>query len=153
MGEAFNTAFGLSSGRKLEEKIQKSREVIGEAYKRFPLDRMALAWTGGKDSTLLLWLVRGYAQVHGLPLPRIMFINEGHVFEEIKNFVAEVAAEWNLEVHEVKNDDVLAQVQGIGDPVYVHRLNERNRRELKRLGFEGDSWCAAGSRGRGLPTS
>ncbi|MFQ6090168.1 MAG: phosphoadenosine phosphosulfate reductase family protein, partial [Candidatus Bipolaricaulia bacterium] len=40
----------------------------------------------------------------------------------------------------VKNDDVLAQVGKIGDLVYVSRLNERNRRELARLGFEGESF-------------
>jgi phosphoadenosine phosphosulfate reductase len=131
MSEAFDT---------LEEKIKKSRQVIGEAYERFPVDQMAVAWTGGKDSTLLLWLVRGYALAHDKPLPRFMFINEGHVFDEVKDFVARVAAEWDLEVHEVKNDDVLAQVQRVGDPVYIDRLNERNRRELKRLGFEEASF-------------
>jgi len=124
----------------LEEKIQKSDQVIAEAYQRFPLDRMAVAWTGGKDSTLLLWLLRQHALTHDLPLPRIMFINEGHVFDAIKNFVARIAAEWNLKVDEVKNEDVLSQVKGIGDTVYVERLNDRNRRELERLGFRGDSF-------------
>lgn len=123
----------------LEGKVQKGLEVIAEAYERFPVDRMAVAWTGGKDSTVLLWLVRKYMQSYDRPLPRIMFINEGHVFEEVKEFVARMATEWNLEVHEVKNDDVLAQVQKVGDPVYVERLNERNRRELERLGF-AEEW-------------
>ncbi len=129
MGEEFHT---------LEEKIERSQQVIAEAYERFPVDRMVLAWTGGKDSTLLLWLTREYALAHDLPLPRIMFINEGQVFEEVKEFVVRVGAEWSLEVHEVKNDDVLAQVKQVGDRVYVARLNERNRRELARLGFEGE---------------
>ena len=124
----------------LEEKTHKSNQVIREAYGRFPLDRMAVAWTGGKDSTLLLWLVRQYALGEDLPLPQLMFINEGHVFAEVKDFVARIAAEWNLELHEVKNDDVLAQVQSIGDPVFVDRLNARNRRELQRLGFDSDSF-------------
>jgi phosphoadenosine phosphosulfate reductase len=122
----------------LEEKIQKGNQVVELAYERFPSERMALAWTGGKDSTLLLWLVRRYALAHDLPLPRIMFINEGHVFEEIKEFVEWLAADWSFEVEEVKNDDVLAQVERIGDPVYVDRLNERNRMELERLGFKGE---------------
>lgn len=124
----------------LEEKIEKSRQVIAEAYERFPAAGMALAWTGGKDSTVLLWLAREYAQVRGLPLPTIMFINEGHVFAEVREFVARMAAEWNLEVHQVKNEDVLAQVEKVGDPVRVDRLNERNRRELARLGFAGESF-------------
>lgn len=123
----------------LAEKIQKSVKLIVEAYERFPVDQMALAWTGGKDSTLLLWLVRRYVLSHDKLLPRIIFINEGHVFDEVKEFVARVATEWNLEVHEVKNEDVLKQVQKIGDPVCVDRLNERNRRELERLGFS-EEW-------------
>ncbi len=124
----------------LGEKIGKSGEVILRAYHRFPVDRMAVAWTGGKDSTLLLWLVRQCLLEREQPLPQVMFINEGHVFEEVKWFVARMAAEWDLDVHEVKNEDVLAQVQAIGDPIYVDRLNERNRRELERLGFDGDSF-------------
>lgn len=122
----------------LEKKIQKSYEIIGGTYERFAPDRMALAWTGGKDSTLLLWLVRQYALTHQRPLPKLMFINEGHLFDEIESFVAKIVAEWNLGVYEVKNEDVLAQVQEVGDPVYVSRLNARNQRELERLGFDGE---------------
>ena len=124
----------------LDKKIEKSYQVIGEAYERFPIAQMSLAWTGGKDSTLLLWLVRRYIMKYDLPLPKIMFIDEGHVFEEIKEFVAKVADEWNLEVNEAKNGDVLSQVQNIGDLVYVNKLNKRNQKELEKLGFDEESF-------------
>ena len=51
-----------------------------------------------------------------------------------------MAVQWNLEVHEVKNEDVLSRVKAIGDAIYVERLNVRNRRELERLGFDGVSF-------------
>ncbi|NIT03498.1 hypothetical protein GTO10_00975, partial [Candidatus Saccharibacteria bacterium] len=41
----------------LKEKVEKAKEVIRAAYERFPHDKIVLAWTGGKDSTLILWLI------------------------------------------------------------------------------------------------
>ena len=43
---------------KLHEKIEKSKEVIKESLKRFAHNELCLAWTGGKDSTTMLWLWR-----------------------------------------------------------------------------------------------
>ena len=49
----------------LEEKIKRSEEVIRAAYERFPHERIVLAWTGGKDSTFILWLVRRVCEKNG----------------------------------------------------------------------------------------
>lgn len=111
----------------LQEQIHRSDEVIREAYERFLLNRMAVAWTGGKDSTPLLCVLRQYALGQDLPLPQLVLIDEGHVFGEVKDFVARIAAEWDVEAHEVKNEDMLAQAQRIGDRVYVDRLNTRDQ--------------------------
>lgn len=124
----------------IEGKIEKSMTVIRQAFEEFPGDKIAVAWTGGKDSTLILWLAIQVCKKREYPLPKAMFINEGHVFEEMIEFVEEWSSEWGFEVDFVQNDDVLNLVENVGDPVYVSELSERNQMELERLGFEGDQF-------------
>ena len=117
----------------LYEKVSYAQDIIRKALDRYR--NATLAWTGGKDSTLLLWLVREVCLQNKKDLPAIVFINEGDVFEEILEFVEEVSKKWNLEVIELKNEDVLKQVSKVGDIVKVELLNEVNRKELESLGF------------------
>lgn len=117
------------------DKVEKSKDIIREAYERFAAERTVLAYTGGKDSTLLLWLVKETAKEIGRPMPRIMFINEGRVFEEIMDFKARLEKGWGLAIDEVTNDDVLRLVSAGGGMVRVGDLDERNRREMERIGF------------------
>ena len=67
----------------LEKKIEYSKNVIKEAINEFGVDKMAVAWTGGKDSTTMVWLFREACKELGVKMPRCMFIDEGYVFEEI----------------------------------------------------------------------
>lgn len=120
----------------VDEKVAKSKRVIAEAYRRFPNDKLALAWTGGKDSTILLWMARELAKEKGLPLPHIMFINEGYVFEEVWEFADKLSSDWKFTYHIAQNDDVLKQVKKVGDPVKVSKLNKRNKEALKALDFK-----------------
>jgi phosphoadenosine phosphosulfate reductase len=76
----------------------------------------------------------------GQPLPKAMFIDEGHVFEEILELVEEVKARWNIEVAVVKNTDVSERARSIGDEIQVAQLNARNRQEIERLGFTANSF-------------
>lgn len=122
----------------LEKKIEKSKEVIREALEKFSYP--VVAFTGGKDSTLVLWLTKQVCQEKDLEIPECMFINEGSVFEEVLEYVEKMKREWNLKIHEVKNEDVLRQVSKVGDVVLVEKLNETNRRELERIGFKGESF-------------
>ena len=124
----------------LEEKVRKSKEVIREAYRRFPHERIALAWTGGKDSTLVLWLTLEVCKEKGFTPPKAMFINEGDVFPETLAFVKKWAKKWGVKVDFVQNDNVLKQVKRIGGLVYVGKLNDRNKLALKRLGFKEKSF-------------
>jgi phosphoadenosine phosphosulfate reductase len=124
----------------LEEKIARSKEILKAAYERFPHDKIILAWTGGKDSTFILWLMKEVCQENDYPLPRTMFINEGDIFKETLDFVEQWSGEWGVAVDFVQNDDVLKQVKKLGDPVYVNKLDEKNRAELARLDFKKESF-------------
>lgn len=120
----------------LNEKISEAEKVIYDAIEKYGIEKTAVAWTGGKDSTLLLWIVKKVCEENDWKIPKCIFINEGYIFDEVLDFVNEIKEKWNLDVDEVKNDDVLKQANKVGDIVKVSKLTERNREELKRLEFD-----------------
>jgi phosphoadenosine phosphosulfate reductase len=128
----------LSQARiiELENKIQKSKEVFAEAFKRFRVEDTRLIWSGGKDSTLVVWICRHFCKEHNLPMPRCFTIDEGDTFEEIEEFLKTTSREWGLQLDWGRNEDVLrAAGYKLGADVRVADLNERNRAEIKRIGF------------------
>ena len=124
----------------LDGKIEYSKKIIKDALIRFSFDDLYVAWTGGKDSTIMLWLYVNTCRELGLPLPAAMFIDEGHVFEEILELVNQLKKEWNVTVEVVKNIDVSEKAQQVGDLIQVADLNERNRQEIEKLDFTEKSF-------------
>jgi len=121
----------------LNFKIIKTCAILFATLVRFPRDFVAVAWTGGKDSTIILWFVREIVTKLGWKMPKVMTINEGDVFLEVRHFMSRIEKLWGLDIHEVANKDVLKQVKSIGDKIQVHRLDKRNQKELHRLGYDG----------------
>jgi phosphoadenosine phosphosulfate reductase len=120
----------------LNYKLTRTSRIIKKAFGLFPPDKIAIAWTGGKDSTLLLWLIRRYVQSQGAQLPRILFIDEGDTFPEVRAFTKRLASLWEFPYTTVKNSDILRQAKKPGDVVRISKLNLDNRNELKRLGYD-----------------
>ena len=126
---------------KCAEAIEKSKDVIREAFKRFAVNDVAITWTGGKDSTLTLWIILQVCQEDGITLPKVMTIDEYDSFEEIHDFINKYAKKWSLDLEWCRNDDVIKAAGGkLGEIVKVKDLNERNQAELKRIGFVEDSF-------------
>jgi len=122
----------------LERKAKQGQDVIRQAMERWRPEETAIAWTGGKDSTLVLWLWRRLARDRGLPLPTVFTIDEHDTFPEVQTFMAEVAAAWGIDLVELRNREVVDAAGGeLGAPVIVERLDARNRAEVERLGFSG----------------
>ncbi len=124
----------------LEGKITQSKKVIKEAIEKFGTEKLAIAWTGGKDSTTLVWLFREACKDLGIQMPRCMFIDEGDVFEEIWDLVNQLKKEWNLDVKVTKNTDVSGKAKKLGDMIKVNSLNERNRSEIAKLDFKEEEF-------------
>ncbi len=120
----------------LDEKIEYSKKIIKEAIEKFGTDKLAVAWTGGKDSTTMIWLYKEACKEMGVKMPRLMFIDEGDVFEEIWDVVNTLKKEWGLNVVIAKNTDVSSKAQKLGDIIQVGSLNERNRKEIEKIGFD-----------------
>ena len=78
----------------LDKKIQRSIEVILEAEKRFGKEGVAVAWTGGKDSTTVLSLVRTVYH-GGLPF-RVVSVETHEMPKEVYEFRDRLSREWNF---------------------------------------------------------
>ncbi|MFA5687589.1 MAG: hypothetical protein WC959_00315 [Kiritimatiellales bacterium] len=101
----------------LAKKIEDSKKIILEAYEKFPLEKMRVAYTGGKDSLLVLW------------------------FDEVREFIKESKARYGITVDMMHNTDVSLHAEdGLGSEVRVADLNEHNRREVKRLDYEEETF-------------
>ncbi|MEW5913559.1 MAG: phosphoadenosine phosphosulfate reductase family protein [Thermodesulfobacteriota bacterium] len=126
---------------RLLKKMEDSKKVIREALQKFPRQEIAITWTGGKDSTLVLWLFRQVCQEDGLELPIVVSIDEYDHFDEIHAFIDKYAAAWDLNLVMAINQDVVDAAGGkLGAPVRVAALNQRNQAEVQRLGWEEEEF-------------
>jgi len=127
--------------RQCAKLVDISKDAVRQAFDRFEPEELGVTWTGGKDSTLTLWITRQVCEEKGIPLPKAMIIGEGDEFEEIEEFVETIKKEWDVPLEVCRNEDVLkAANHTLNAPVKVKDLSERNRAELKRIGFDGEEF-------------
>lgn len=93
----------LRNNPDLNKKVEKSLQVIRKAAGQFNNKDIALAWTGGKDSTALLHLAR-LAFDGKLPF-KVLFNDSTMEFEEIYQFIDKVSKLWNIKVLTIKHSD------------------------------------------------
>ncbi len=123
------------------KQIQDSNNIINEAFDIFEVEQLAITWTGGKDSTLGLWLIRQVCEDRGIDLPRCMIIDEGDPFSEIEIFIDQYKVKWGINLEVCRNDNVIKAAGGkLGGLVKVADLNERNRAEVERIGYEEEEF-------------
>jgi len=121
--------------------VEISKGIVRQAFERFKPEELGITWTGGKDSTLTLWIIRQVCEEKKLPLPKTMIIGEGDEFLEIEEFVERIKKEWNVPLEVCRNEDVLkAAHYKLNAPVKVRDLNDRNRAELERIGFDEEEF-------------
>ncbi len=92
----------------LHELENRSLYVLREAYNRFP--NLALLWSMGKDSTVMLWLARK-AFFGRVPFP-VVHIDTSYKFPEMVRYRDEKAREWGLDFQLGKNASALATGMG-----------------------------------------
>lgn len=88
----------------LSQQESASLYVIREAYARWR--RLAVLWSCGKDSTVLLWLCRK-AFLGRIPFP-VIHLDTGHKLPEIYAFRDRLAREWGLDLVVRRNEAALA---------------------------------------------
>jgi len=116
-------------------KIEKAIEVTKTALETY--DRPAIMWTGGKDSTLVLYVVTQVAERYDLSVPPTVFIDHYQHFDDIHDFVDRWASRWDVEVIYARNDDVGAYVteHGLepGDDIPIEDLSVHNRHHVRKI--------------------
>jgi sulfate adenylyltransferase subunit 2 len=88
----------------LTELENRSIYTIREAYNQYP--NIALLWSIGKDSTVLLWLCLK-AFMGKLPFP-VLHIDTSYKFKQMYEQRDRLAKEWGFEVIVAKNEAALA---------------------------------------------
>jgi len=128
--------------KELEEKIAKSKGIVREAFSKFKHEELAITWTGGKDSTLTLWIIREVCKEDAIAIPKVMTIDEGDAFPEIHQILEEYEKKWDLDLEWCSNKDVIDAAGGeLGADVEVAKLNDTNQREIReRLDYPGDKF-------------
>ncbi|WP_129115157.1 phosphoadenosine phosphosulfate reductase family protein [Halegenticoccus tardaugens] len=117
----------------LARKVEKAAEVTRTALGQYR--KPAVMWTGGKDSTLVLYVVREVARESGFDVPPVVFIDHFEHFDETIAFVERWADRWDLDLVYARNTDLAERGAGPGDEIPVAELSETNRRELERLEY------------------
>lgn len=79
----------------INTKIKKALQVISQTHSRWADNHIAVAWTGGKDSTVVLHLIR---QVFGRVPFRVIFNDSTLEFPEVYDFIHKLSHEWDLKL-------------------------------------------------------
>lgn len=82
----------------IDKKITKAKETIKQAYEKYG-EKMAIFWTGGKDSTVLLHIVREMYPDKKFP---ILFLDTGLDFEDVYDFIDRITKMWEIDLITVK---------------------------------------------------
>jgi sulfate adenylyltransferase subunit 2 len=92
----------------LERLENESIYIIREAYKNF--SKLGMLWSMGKDSTVMLWLVRK-AFLGRVPFP-LMHIDTHYKIPEMITYRDEMANKWNLDLKIFSNTEALKAGMG-----------------------------------------
>lgn len=122
--------------RQCAKLVELSKAVIRDVFERHGPEKSGILWTGGKDSGLVLWCVRQVCLEQGGRMPKVLYVSRGDELEEVEEFVRTYSKKWSIELEIDCNEDVLkAADYTVGATIDVKDLDERNRRELDRIGF------------------
>ena len=107
-----------------KSKIKEAQKIIKQASKRWDADKIAIAWTGGKDSTVILDLVR--RTFEGVIPFKVIFNDSTIEFPEVYDFINQLSKKWNLQLITIPHlpDDLEA---------YNQSKNSEDKMEIMRL--------------------
>lgn len=120
----------------LESKIEIAKVVIRFAFLQFR--KPVIVWSAGKDSTVVLGIVKRLVEEEGLKMPQTLFIDHGDHYPETLEMLDNISQEWNIRVIKASNKDVLENLRE--GKIRISDLNEANISEIKRIGYSGESF-------------
>jgi len=120
----------------LKSKILFSTEIIKEARNRYG-DKIGIAFTGGKDSTVLLDLVR--RANNGIVPFKIITVDTSCEFPEIVEFMNKLKKDWNFDLKVYSNKEALKTIAIAADRQECCNLLKTVplKNAIKELGLKG----------------
>jgi sulfate adenylyltransferase subunit 2 len=91
----------------LDELESQSIYILREAFSK--IEKLAMLWSIGKDSTVLLWLARK-AFFGRVPFP-LVHVDTGFKIPSMTEYRDRLAREWKLELIVARNEHVLQQAR------------------------------------------
>lgn len=88
----------------LEEKIDQTRKILSTLLTDYSPKDIFVAWTGGKDSTALLYYWKKILEKKKAISPRAINIDTGLKFPEIIEFRDNLAQNWKISLEVVRPD-------------------------------------------------
>lgn len=127
----FGTTQSPSDYPTIGDKLEQAADVVTQGLETYR--NPVVMWTGGKDSTLVLSIIRTVAREHGYEVPPVIFIDHFQHFDTLVTFVERWADEWDLELIIARNDTVGDLASEPGDEIRVADLDAHNRRHVREI--------------------
>ncbi len=129
----------LEHSASLPEKVERVRKELKKLCLEYRPWQIHVAWTGGKDSTTVLWLWKNVLQETASATdsqPRALRVDTGLDFPEIEHFCQNIVQEWGIrQVTAVAGPHTLANIDLEDTVTCCHRLKiEPMRRAVKSNG-------------------
>lgn len=118
----------------------EAKRIVSEVVLTQALDakrKSVIVWTGGKDSTLVLYLAIQVARESGTKVPPLLIVDHGQHFPETWSFIADIPKQEGLDVIVAKNENLLRAAQG-AEKVELRALDTENQEEALKAGLEGE---------------
>ncbi len=116
----------------LNSKTKIAKIVIEDSIDNF--NRPATVWSAGKDSTVVLNLIREVFLSKNLKIPPAILIDHGQHYDETYDMIDKISKEWGFTMLYAKNDDFISKVND--NKVLIDSLKEENINELKKINYD-----------------
>lgn len=83
----------------LESKIANTESLLAQVLDELRPESVRVAWTGGKDSTVVLFIWKALLAHHGLGGPKAINLDTGCKFPEVMAFRDMLTEEWSVDLH------------------------------------------------------
>ena len=114
-------------------KVNIAKTVIGDSIDNFT--RPAIVWSAGKDSTVVLNLVKEVFKSKNLNIPPAILIDHGQHYNETYEMVNQISKDWGFKVIYARNEDFISKIKD--NRVLIEDLNSENQSELRKIDFNG----------------
>ena len=101
----------------LDDKICGTETLLARLIETVDPADVRVAWTGGKDSTVVLYIWKALLDHHGLGPVKAINLDTGCKFPEIMAFRDRLTAEWDISLHVARPDIILEGYPLAEDPL------------------------------------